>query len=484
MNIVNDKVAKLDADLLEMALHLEEKIYPHLLNTISGQRWLLTRGLRLVVVKCLDSHEYLFALEAAISRAIEKGMQDGLSAGIDHGKAGRSLEDVVAYNPSMEEDYPSTFQSLREVDFPLLAELKSHKDASITNVMDLLHLEGQLANALGMSDLQLHVDQLMLLVHRSEDQVVLVETSLSFALNVTHSYDERIRENVEARRSTPIGVWTPLVDPLSIENLIGDVETSNRMPVIAATTTALSITFASASTVPPITIEDYEIIGTDGPEDAEGSSQAAVASFPNTIDMACLIALVDEVSRFETCVANPVLKVGMPISTGLPLLSHNRAIEKGMQDGLSAGIDHGKAGRSLEDVVAYNPSVEEDYPSTFQRLCEVDFPLLAKLKSHKDASITNVMDLLHLEGQLANSLGMSDLQIHVDQLMLLVYRSEDQVIMGTDGPEDAEGSSQAAAASFPITVEFEKKELDTTPDEMLAGHYPSTGLAIPLMYLS
>nr|GEW76533.1 transposase (putative), gypsy type [Tanacetum cinerariifolium] len=284
MNIVNDKVAKLDADLLEMAFHLEEKFYPHLINTISGRRWLLTRGLRLVVVKCLDSHEYLFALEAAISRAIEKGMQDGLSAGIDHGKAGRSLEDVVAYNPSVEEDYPSTFQSLREVDFPLLVELKSHKDASITNVMDLLHLEGQLANALGMSDLQLHVDQLMLLVHRSEDQVVLVETSLSFALNVTHSYAERIRQNVEARRSTPIGVWTPLVDPLSIKNLIGDAKTSNRMPVIAATTTALSITFASASTVPPITIEDYEIMGTDGPEDAEGSSQAAAASFLNTVE--------------------------------------------------------------------------------------------------------------------------------------------------------------------------------------------------------
>nr|GFC51613.1 hypothetical protein [Tanacetum cinerariifolium] len=38
LNIVNDKVAKLDADLLEMALHLEEKFYPHLLTTISSRR--------------------------------------------------------------------------------------------------------------------------------------------------------------------------------------------------------------------------------------------------------------------------------------------------------------------------------------------------------------------------------------------------------------------------------------------------------------
>nr|GEV47935.1 hypothetical protein [Tanacetum cinerariifolium] len=76
MNIVNDKVAKLDVDLLEMALHLEEKFYPHLHTTISSR-----------------------------SRAIEKGMQDGLSDGIDHRKAGRNLEDVVAYNPVAEANY-------------------------------------------------------------------------------------------------------------------------------------------------------------------------------------------------------------------------------------------------------------------------------------------------------------------------------------------------------------------------------------------
>nr|GEU98548.1 ribonuclease H-like domain-containing protein [Tanacetum cinerariifolium] len=58
MNIDNDKVAKLDADLLEMALHLEEKFYPHLLTTISGRRWLLTHGQKLAVIKCLNLLEY------------------------------------------------------------------------------------------------------------------------------------------------------------------------------------------------------------------------------------------------------------------------------------------------------------------------------------------------------------------------------------------------------------------------------------------
>ncbi|GJZ39735.1 hypothetical protein Tco_0586298 [Tanacetum coccineum] len=135
--------------------------------------------------------------------------------------------------------------------------------------MNLLRLDGPLADAPGMSDLQPNVDQLMLPVHRSEDQLVLGETSLSFPLSVTHSRVERIRENVAAKRSVLIGVWTHLVDPLSAENLVGAAGTSDSVPATIATTTAQSTTFASASSVPPITIEDYEIVGTDGPKNAQ-----------------------------------------------------------------------------------------------------------------------------------------------------------------------------------------------------------------------
>nr|GEY83792.1 hypothetical protein [Tanacetum cinerariifolium] len=204
------------------------------------------QGLQLAVTKCLNSQEYLSALGAAISCAIEKGMHDRLSADIDHGKAGRNLEDVAAYNPSAEANYTSVLQSLREVGFPLLAELKSHKDASTTNVMDLLRLEGPLVDAPRMSDLQPNIEQLKLPIHCPEDQVILGETYLLEALDVTHSHIKKIRENVAAQRSALIGVWTPLVDPLFVENLVGATDTSNSMPVTAATTTSLSVTFASA----------------------------------------------------------------------------------------------------------------------------------------------------------------------------------------------------------------------------------------------
>ncbi|GJT78817.1 hypothetical protein Tco_1045542 [Tanacetum coccineum] len=105
IKVVNDKFNKLYTDFIEMTLHLEERLYPHLLNTIVVRRWLLTYGMELAVTKCLNSPEYLSALGAAISKAIENGMQDGLAAGITHGKEGWVLADVAAYNPSTEVDY-------------------------------------------------------------------------------------------------------------------------------------------------------------------------------------------------------------------------------------------------------------------------------------------------------------------------------------------------------------------------------------------
>ncbi|GKF48478.1 hypothetical protein Tco_0141729, partial [Tanacetum coccineum] len=68
--------------------------------------------------------------------------------------------------------------------------------------------------------------------------------------------------------SALVDVWVPLVDPLSAKNLMGAADTSDSVPATVATTTALSTTFSSVSSVLPITIKDYEITGTYGPEDA------------------------------------------------------------------------------------------------------------------------------------------------------------------------------------------------------------------------
>ncbi|GJY17191.1 hypothetical protein Tco_0388682 [Tanacetum coccineum] len=81
VRVLSDRVAGLDSELMGMALHLDEEFYP----------W-------------------------AIGRAIDK-----------------------------EANYIFAVNALRAVDFPLLAQLESHKDANIVYIMGLLHLEGPAA---------------------------------------------------------------------------------------------------------------------------------------------------------------------------------------------------------------------------------------------------------------------------------------------------------------------------------------------------
>nr|GEW69165.1 hypothetical protein [Tanacetum cinerariifolium] len=270
---VNEKFDKLCADFVEMALHLEEKFYPHLLTTIFGHRWLLTHGMELAIAKCLNSTEYLFALGAEIGKAVEKGMHEVLSAGITHGAWGRTLTDVAAYNPSVEADYLSTLQCLQSVNFPLIAKLKVNKDASIEMIMNLLLLEDALAEKLGLVELQPHVDQLMVPIHHAPDQRVVSASALSLSLDVSSSRVRRIRENIANHVSALCDVFVPLSEPLSAMDLEGMEGTFGAAP---DTTTALSVTSVSASIIPPISTNDYEIAHTEGEEGA-GADVEAVA---------------------------------------------------------------------------------------------------------------------------------------------------------------------------------------------------------------
>ncbi|GKA73190.1 hypothetical protein Tco_0779406 [Tanacetum coccineum] len=202
VRILSEKVTGMDTDLMRMALHLDEEFYPLFLTTI-----------------------YLTALGGAIGRAIDKGMQDGLTACINHGRAKQGLAEVAAYNPVAKVDYVSAVSALRDADFPLLAQLASHKDASMSDLMDLLRLEGPASETLEANQMQPSLEQLMLPIHRREDQVVIGETSLSFSLDVIHARVQRIRVDVTARRLSLSNVMVLLIEPLSTENLIGEEST-------------------------------------------------------------------------------------------------------------------------------------------------------------------------------------------------------------------------------------------------------------------
>ncbi|GJZ30422.1 hypothetical protein Tco_0575469 [Tanacetum coccineum] len=228
MKVINDKFDKLYTDFVEMTLHLEEKFYLYILTTISGRRWLLTQGMEFAIIKYFHSPEYLSALGAAIGKAIEKGMQDGLSAGITHGREGRVLTD----------------------------------DASIEAMMNILRLEEPLADKLGLNELQPHVDQLMVPIHHSPDKVVIGATALSLALDVSSIRVWKIRENIANQRSALRDMFVPLAEPFSAATLTAAEGTFDTMAAAVDTAMALSTTF-SASTIVPISIDDYEVVGTD-----------------------------------------------------------------------------------------------------------------------------------------------------------------------------------------------------------------------------
>ncbi|GKA93960.1 zinc knuckle CX2CX4HX4C containing protein [Tanacetum coccineum] len=138
MGPLKTMLAEIDADFTRCCMRFQESFHLHLLNVVAGRRWLLTHGMKLLMAKCLNSTEYMEALGNAFGRAIEKGMQEGLAAGIEHEQAGRCLTDLEAYIPSAEVVFNSVVSDLRGLNFSLLRELSNKKDASTWDIMDLL----------------------------------------------------------------------------------------------------------------------------------------------------------------------------------------------------------------------------------------------------------------------------------------------------------------------------------------------------------
>nr|GEW36088.1 transposase (putative), gypsy type [Tanacetum cinerariifolium] len=180
-----------------------EAVQDEQVRVLTRRRWILSRGFKLAVMKCLQSLKYRVALGGAISCAIENGIQDGLTDGIYHGKGRRGLADVAAYNPSTEANYIFITNALCAMDFPLLAQLESHKDASITDIIGLLHSEGLAAETPKASQLHPSPKQLMLLIQR----------------------------NFTSRQLSLFDALVPLIEPLSAKNLVGEASAGSSTEV-------------------------------------------------------------------------------------------------------------------------------------------------------------------------------------------------------------------------------------------------------------
>ncbi|GJV91691.1 hypothetical protein Tco_1539504 [Tanacetum coccineum] len=100
--------------------HFDEELYPHMLTAIAGRRWVIGHGLRPAVMKYAESTELRQVFANVVSARIAKGMSKGLKYGIEHGKAGRDLMDVEAYDPEANDKLVKALQDLKDLEYPML----------------------------------------------------------------------------------------------------------------------------------------------------------------------------------------------------------------------------------------------------------------------------------------------------------------------------------------------------------------------------
>nr|GFA65309.1 putative transposase (putative), gypsy type [Tanacetum cinerariifolium] len=64
---VEKRCAELDAHLDALSIDFDEELYPHMLTTIAGRRWVIEHGLRLAMMKCAESLEMRQAFADVVS---------------------------------------------------------------------------------------------------------------------------------------------------------------------------------------------------------------------------------------------------------------------------------------------------------------------------------------------------------------------------------------------------------------------------------
>nr|GEX27121.1 transposase (putative), gypsy type [Tanacetum cinerariifolium] len=92
--------------------------------------------------------------------------------------------------------------------------------------------------------------------------------------------------------------------------------------------------------------------------------------------------------------------------------------------GFEAGVAHGKAGRSLAQINAYDLEVEGKYVAAVSEFEGVSFPLLDELESLKDSSIALIMSVLILKDDQGNRNATSEFarfQPSLDQVVVPIY---------------------------------------------------------------
>nr|GEW66186.1 hypothetical protein [Tanacetum cinerariifolium] len=117
---VKQRCSEMDARLDKLSVDFDEELYPHMLTTIAEIRQ---------------------AFADVVSAGLAKGMSEGLKYGIKHGKAGRDLADVEAYELESNNKLVKSLQDLKDLKYLMIDQLEKLKDASVDLIMASLYLE-------------------------------------------------------------------------------------------------------------------------------------------------------------------------------------------------------------------------------------------------------------------------------------------------------------------------------------------------------
>ncbi|GJV48877.1 hypothetical protein Tco_1439089 [Tanacetum coccineum] len=110
---VEQRCAEMDDRLNKLSVDFNEELYPHMLTTIAGRRWVIGHGMRLAVMKCAESSKIRQAFDDVVLQGLAKA----------NSKLVKALQD------------------LKDLKYPMMDQLERLKDAPIELIMASLHLE-------------------------------------------------------------------------------------------------------------------------------------------------------------------------------------------------------------------------------------------------------------------------------------------------------------------------------------------------------
>ncbi|GKE50901.1 hypothetical protein Tco_1486057, partial [Tanacetum coccineum] len=237
--------------------------------------------------------------------------------GVVHGKAGRSLAQLEAYDTEVERKYVDAVSEFENISFPLLDELEGLKDSPLSTIMSALVLKDDHGNvdvAPEFARFQPSLDQVGVPVY-SDSGSVDHEMLLSEAIpSVRRSAERRgLCPPPSARTSSSVPPPGSSLDVADYQVLSDDGGSASQPPIVQAHDDLFDTSIWTALVLILDILRAREYISAAVPELVRSLPECLyhfVWPFPfwaqlsAFFSVACLVAAVDEISWTEACAAD------------------------------------------------------------------------------------------------------------------------------------------------------------------------------------